>query len=226
MGQYVSSRSDSNGGAPSAVLAPAGFVSGWLRSLREILANGAIPVWSANGRVDETIHEASPPPSSKASRKRPLSPPASRPTQVPAAASAASNSAESFTQWHPGMPKKLLHLFSGPGGRSDGLRALARELLHVDTVEIDTLIDEHDCDLRDAAVFDDLMRRIRAGEFFAAVIGTPCSTFSVARIPKHVEFQTAGHLSCITSIILMACLACLRQIVASLRIQTSLSSDR
>ena len=185
LGQYVSSRSDSNGGAPSAVLAPAGFVSGWLRSLREILANDAIPVWSANGRVDETIHEASPPPSSKASRKRPLSPPASRPTQVPAAASAASNSAESSTQWHPGMPKKLLHLFSGPGGRSDGLRALARELLHVETVEIDTLIDEHDCDLRDDAVFEDLMRRIRAGEFFAAVIGTPCSTFSVARIPKH-----------------------------------------
>jgi hypothetical protein len=78
----------------------------------------------------------------------------------------------------------LLHLFSGPGCRPDGLRALARELLRVDTVEIDTLIDDHDCDLLDDAVFDDLMRRIHAGEFFAAVIGTPCSTFSVARIPK------------------------------------------
>jgi hypothetical protein len=242
LGQYVSSRSDSNGGAPSAVPAPARLSSGWLRSLREILENNVIPVWSATVHVDETIHDASPSPSSKARRKRPLSPPASRPTQVPityrqptgqptaasaycqptaasaycqptgqptghgqptaasaycqptaasaycqptAASAAASNSAESSTRWHPGMPKKLLHLFSGPGCRSDGMRALARELLRVDTVEIDTLIDEHDCDLLDDAVFDDLMRRVRAGEFFAAVIGTPCSTFSVARIPKH-----------------------------------------
>ena len=52
------------------------------------------------------------------------------------------------------MQQKVLHLFSGPGGRSEGLRALARQLLRVDTVEIDTIIDEYDCNLLDLAVFD------------------------------------------------------------------------
>eukprot|EP00966_Prymnesium_polylepis_P108340 2507717-Prymnesium_polylepis.1 len=147
-------------------------------------------------QVDETSSDVPPSPSSKASRKRPLSPPSSRPSQVSAtsarngddttrAQSASSSNAESSTQWHPGMPKKLLHLFAGPGGRSDGLRALARVLLRVDTVEIDTLIDEVNCDLLDDEVFADLMSRILAGEFFAVVIGTPCGTFSVARIAKH-----------------------------------------
>ena len=58
-------------------------------------ALGTMCVWfasKASVRLDETIHDASPSPSSKASRKRPLSPPASPPTQEPAAASAASRS--------------------------------------------------------------------------------------------------------------------------------------
>ena len=58
-------------------------------------ALGTMCVWfasKASVRLDETIHDASPSPSSKASRKRPLSPPASPPTQEPAAASAASKS--------------------------------------------------------------------------------------------------------------------------------------
>ena len=193
MGLCLSSPSDTNGSAPNAIHAPA---SGWLRSLRDILAHDAIPVWKATMQVDETSSDVPPAPSSKASRKRPLSPPSSRPSQVSAtsarngddttrAQSASSSNAESSTQWHPGMPKKLLHLFAGPGGRSDGLRALARVLLRVDTVEIDTLIDEVNCDLLDDEVFADLMSRILAGEFFAVVIGTPCGTFSVARIAKH-----------------------------------------
>ena len=185
MGQVVSSCSDLNGGAPSAVPAPVRFISGWRRSLQDILTNGAIPIWKASVQLVETIRDAAPSPSSKASRKRPLSPPVSRPIPELAASTASASSAESSTQWHPGMQQKVLHLFSGPGGRSEGLRALARQLLRVDTVEIDTLIDEYDCNLLDLAVFDDLMRRIRAGEFFAAVIGTPCGTFSVARIAKH-----------------------------------------
>ena len=43
----------------------------------------------------------------------------------------------------------------------------------------------HGCDLLRDDVFADLMARIRAGEFFSVIIGTPCSTFSVARIPKN-----------------------------------------
>jgi hypothetical protein len=49
-------------------------------------------------------------------------------------------------------------------------------------VEFDTLIEQVDCDLTDDGVYEALMARIRAGEFFAAIIGTPCGTFSVARI--------------------------------------------
>ena len=183
MGLCLSSPSDTNGSAPNAIHAPA---SGWLRSLRDILAHDAIPVWKAAMQVDETSSDVPPSPSSKASRKRPLSPPSSRPSQVSATsarngddttrAQSVGSSAESSTQWHPGMSKKLLHLFAGPGGRTDGLRALARVLLRVDTVEIDTLIDEVNCDLLDDEVFADLMSRILAGEFFAAVIGTPCGT--------------------------------------------------
>ena len=92
LGQVVSSCSDLNGGAPSAVPAPVRFISGWRRSLQDILTDGAIPVWKASVQLVETIRDAAPSPSSKASRKRPLSPPASPPTQEPAAASAASRS--------------------------------------------------------------------------------------------------------------------------------------
>ena len=90
----------------------------------------------------------------------------------------------SSNEWLPGMPKRLLHLFSGPGGRIDGLRQIMRDIYRLEVVEVDTLIDLVHCDLLRREVFDDLMRRIRAGEFFGAVIGVPCSTFSVARIPR------------------------------------------
>ena len=55
----------------------------------------------------------------------------------------------------------------------------------IEVVEVDTLVDGHDCDLLRDEVFADLLARIRSGEFFTAIIGTPCSTFSVARIPKN-----------------------------------------
>ena len=88
--------------------------------------------------------------------------------------------------WHPDVPKRMLHVFSGPGGRADGLRRFMWDVHQCEVVKFDTLVDELGCDLlSDDDVFADLMKRIRAGEFFSAIIGTPCSTFSVARIPKN-----------------------------------------
>ena len=66
----------------------------------------------------------------------------------------------------------------------DGLRQFMWSVYRIEVVEVDTLVDGHDCDLLRDEVFADLLARIRAGEFFTAIIGTPCGTFSVARIPK------------------------------------------
>ena len=49
---------------------------------------------------------------------------------------------------------------------------------------VDTLIDPAWCDLTDDVVVEDLLQRIHAGEFFSTIIGTPCGTFSVARIRR------------------------------------------
>ena len=109
-------------------------------------------------------------PSSKALGKRPLSPPPTAPptgTQEQASSSAA---------WHPNVPKRMLHVFSGPGGRADGLRRFMWDVYQCEVVEFDTLVDEQGCDLLRDDVFADLMERIRAGEFFSVIIGTPCST--------------------------------------------------
>jgi hypothetical protein len=89
----------------------------------------------------------------------------------------------SSQQWSPTQPKRLLHLFSGPANRIDGLRSMMLELYSIDVIEFDTLIG-NECDLTDDVAFSDLLARAQAGEFFAALIGTPCSTFSVARIAK------------------------------------------
>ena len=78
----------------------------------------------------------------------------------------------------------MLHLFSGPGGRIDGLRAMMWDIHSIEVVEIDTLIDDVSCDMSKDRVHADLLARIAAGEFFAAIIGTPCGTFSVARIRR------------------------------------------
>ena len=78
----------------------------------------------------------------------------------------------------------VLHLFSGPKERPDGLAAFL-ESLGVHTCELDTQdecvwIGQQD-DLTDDDVFQSLLLRCQAGEFAAVVAGIPCSTFSVAR---------------------------------------------
>ena len=59
------------------------------------------------------------------------------------------------------------------------------DVYRCEVVEFDTLVDAHGCNLLRDDVFADLMGRCRAGEFFSVIIGTPCSMFSVARIPKN-----------------------------------------
>ena len=107
-----------------------------------------------------------------------------QPTRWTAAEPSTGETGATSSEWLPGTPKRLLHLFSGPGERMDGLRQMMRDLYGLETVEYDVLIDPERADLLRQDVFDDLVARIRAGEFFAAVIGTPCGTFSVARIPR------------------------------------------
>ena len=128
-----------------------------------------VPVQSSSA-----VHPTSP--SSRAARKRPLSPP------PPPPAVSSSSGAASSDAWDYGQPRRLLHVFAGPGGRIDGLRQMMLELYKIDIVEVDTLIDSIEWDLTRDDVFDSLMARIAAGEFFAGIIGTPCGTFSVARI--------------------------------------------
>jgi hypothetical protein len=52
----------------------------------------------------------------------------------------------------------------------------------IDVLDVDTLIDPVGGDLLRDEVYLDLLAQVAAGEFLAAIIGTPCSTFSVARI--------------------------------------------
>ena len=143
---------------------------------------------SSSGAVDL------PSPSSRAARKRPLSPPPQH-VQLPVgnsndgAASSSASEASSSTAWDKSQPQRLLHVFAGPGGRADGLRQMMWDMYGIIVVEYDTLIDSERCDITRDDVFDELLARIAAGEFFAAIIGTPCSTFSVARIRKHGEDQ-------------------------------------
>ena len=67
--------------------------------------------------------------------------------------------------------QRMLHLFSGPPGRADGLAMMARQRgIHVE--EVDTLVDKHECDLTRDEVYERLMARARAGVYAGAMIGT------------------------------------------------------
>ena len=154
--------------------------SGWLRTLSDVLRLGSLPVSSGSGHgavpTDTSGGSTSPP--SRASRKRPLSPPPPLEHQT-------TPLGESSTAWHAGMPRRVAHVFSGPGQRADGLKQFALLLYGLDVVEYDTIIDEVEGNILDDVVFYDLLARIASGEFAVVIIGTPCGTFSVARIPKY-----------------------------------------
>ena len=79
---------------------------------------------------------------------------------------------------------KVLHLFSGPSSRPDGLKALLRAK-GWECVDFDSRangIPEEDLTRDD--VWDKLMARVRAREFDYIVAGPPCDTFSHARERK------------------------------------------
>ena len=113
---------------------------------------------------------------------------------LPPTASASSTPAEegsSSEQYQSGQPRKVLHIFSGAADRIDGFAAMMLDLYDVTVVEYDTLISaQHDLTVE--TVLLGLIQRIHAGEFYAAIIGTPCSTFSVARIRKPGELDDEG----------------------------------
>ena len=76
---------------------------------------------------------------------------------------------------------QALYAFSGRAGRADGLAAyLAKE--GIKCTEIDTVIDSVRHDLLDDDVFERKLQAARAGTYKFGFFGTPCSTFSVARI--------------------------------------------
>ena len=129
-----------------------------------------------------THGEQSSPPSTAGSRKRPMPPPTAPKHHADEGSSASSNGeASASTSWHRGIPRRLLHLFSGPGNRMDGLKQMMLDLYNLEVIEVDTLISE-DNDLTNDEFYEALIQRCRDGEFFATIIGTPCGTFSVARI--------------------------------------------
>jgi hypothetical protein len=76
---------------------------------------------------------------------------------------------------------QVLHLFSGPGGRSDGiaayLRAVGVEVTDCDIVNIDT----EDQDIADDAVWGRIKDRLQSGVFDFVFAGPPCRSFSASR---------------------------------------------
>ena len=148
------------------------------------LQNGATMDTSSSERQ---ANSGPPPPSSKAIGKSPMH-------ALPPTASASSTPAEegsSSEQYQSGQPRKVLHIFSGTADRIDGFAAMMLDLYDVTVVEYDTLISaQHD--LTNADVLRELLSRIQSGEFYSAIIGTPCSTFSVARIRKPGEPDDEG----------------------------------
>ena len=88
---------------------------------------------------------------------------------------------------------RVLHLFSGPRGRPDGLAAeLAK--LGVGCHEID-IVNGVEFNLANDAAWLRLCRQLAAGEVSAVVAGPPCTTFSRARQgpPGPRPLRSAAH---------------------------------
>eukprot|EP00439_Symbiodinium_sp_Y106_P060007 s2027_g8.t2 len=79
----------------------------------------------------------------------------------------------------PGRRSRFLHLFSGPAGRPDGLRAMLAGM-DCECEEYD-IINGDRYDLADDAVYNQLKAEVEGGGFDGGVLGPPCHTFSNAR---------------------------------------------
>ena len=93
----------------------------------------------------------------------------------------ASDTDSKSTAHSPAEPrkKKLLHVFSGPADRKDGLLGYAR-LLGADGEDWD-IVSGDEYNLVDDLTYGNLLKRIEAGEFDAGMLGPPCGSFSNAR---------------------------------------------
>ena len=76
---------------------------------------------------------------------------------------------------------RVLHLFSGPADRPDGLSAYLRSV-GIDTKDCD-IINEHleEQDLVDDAVWQRIMVEVRRGDYDFIFLGPPCRTYSLSR---------------------------------------------
>ena len=94
----------------------------------------------------------------------------------------------------------VLHAFSGKKGRTDGLAAYLKAS-GLACKEVDVLNDPKKDNLLDNPVYERLLAKAHAGEYRVGMFGTPCSTFSVARIgadtnggPRAVRCRWGGQL--------------------------------
>ena len=82
----------------------------------------------------------------------------------------------------------MLHLFSGPFNRPDGLAHFLEEngwdCEDIDKENIKLGKPSSSQDLSSDHLWEDIFRRLRAGEFQGVWMGTPCTTFSSAREKK------------------------------------------
>ena len=81
---------------------------------------------------------------------------------------------------------RVLHLFSGPSPRADGLAHYLQACKpSIHTVEVD-IINGHleDQDLVDDAVWTRIKQRLVSGDFSFVFAGPPCRTFSDARLSR------------------------------------------
>ena len=80
-----------------------------------------------------------------------------------------------------GKRYQVLHLFSGPDDRKDGLHSYLRAI-KIDVVNCDIVnVNLEDQDLLDDAVWARIRARIWAGEFDFTFAGPPCRSFSESR---------------------------------------------
>jgi hypothetical protein len=80
---------------------------------------------------------------------------------------------------------KVLHLFSGPSSRKDGISSILNNIgcscVDVDIVNTSEGMAFEQCDLTSDHLWRDLVSRVSKSEFTFVWMGTPCTTFSVAR---------------------------------------------
>ena len=86
--------------------------------------------------------------------------------------------------------RRILYIFSGPHRPTDGLAALATAA-GFDTVELDIERGGAEHDMGAQANRARVLLDLRAGEFCAVLLATPCKTFSIAR-GNHPDGEMRG----------------------------------